>query len=86
MLQSTLTNKQQFQDGGWDCIEEGTRVTLVMCTFNNCLIVMASCYIISRLERRLASVERPNNYHLPSPRSYVSDTLQSTGVHKTLHT
>ena len=77
---------RQYPDVVFLCIEEGTRVTLVMCTFNNCLIVMASCYIISRLERRLASVERPNNYHLPSPRSYVSDALQSTGVHKTLNT
>ena len=68
------------------CIEEGTRVTLVMCTFNNCLIEVASCYIISRQERRLASVERPNNYQLPSPHSYVSDTVKSPGVQKILHT
>ena len=55
--------------------EEETSVTLIICTTNNCLVERASTSLESRLEERLALVDRSDNYYLPSQQPHIIDTV-----------
>ena len=57
--------------------EGGTNITLIMCTTNNCLVERASTSLESRLEKRLALVDRSDNYYLPSQHPHIIDTVKS---------
>ena len=62
--------------------EERASITLIMCTTNNCLVERASTSLESRLEKRLALVDRSDNYYLPSQHSDIIDTVKSIGMQK----